>query len=79
MICLAAGNFPLFCIWHDVICSVSESDSGMEMLLKPDTMIFGDLKVSVNETRKWAEEIRKQDCNAENIVNIHIADESEFL
>lgn len=62
---------------HEVIYSESERGSGTEMLLKPDRMIFGDLKVSVDVIRAWIAEVFNK--NAETPVVINIAEETKSL
>lgn len=41
---------------HDVNCSETDYRSGMEIILKPDCLIFGDTQFSVDEITKWVAE-----------------------
>lgn len=41
---------------HEVICIDMEHDSGTEIILKPDTVIFGGLVFSVDTIKKWVTE-----------------------
>ncbi len=38
---------------HEVVCVEEKHESGMEMILKPDTMIFGDCRFSENIIKDW--------------------------
>lgn len=41
---------------HDVICKELERESGTEMILKPDTQIFGETTFSAEVIKEWVEE-----------------------
>ncbi len=41
---------------HEVLCREMEHPSGTEIVLKPDSAIFGELKFSVDMIREWIEE-----------------------
>lgn len=53
---------------HDVICKGVEHESGTEMILKPDTQIFGRTAFSVEVIEKWIEE--NADIYSELRINI---------
>lgn len=40
---------------HDVNCREMEHPSGTEIILKPDSRIFGDIRFSVDMIKKWVE------------------------
>ena len=48
---------------HDIVCEELGHKSGMEMILKPDSQILGDLPFSVQTIREWVEENVKKDGN----------------
>ena len=41
---------------HDVICKELEHESGTQMILKPDTQIFGETTFSVEVIKNWVQE-----------------------
>ncbi len=41
---------------HDVTCSEMEHASGTEIILKPDSLILGDTKFSVDMIKEWVKE-----------------------
>ena len=41
---------------HDVNCYEMEHTSGTEIILKPDSLIFGDIRFSVDMIKEWVEE-----------------------
>ena len=53
---------------HEVICKELEHESGTEMILKPDTQIFGRTAFSVEVIEKWIEE--NADIYSELRINI---------
>ncbi len=46
---------------HEVLCMDVQHFSGTEIVLKPDTAIFGELKFSVNMIKEWVKENVKDD------------------
>ena len=51
---------------HDVTCCEMEHPSGTEIILKPDSLIFGDTRFSVDKIKEWVAENNK----LEEIVHI---------
>lgn len=54
---------------HDVIYKDSEHSPGMEIILKPDTAIFGDTLFSIEMIKNWVD--KNVDADKKMIVNIH--------